>query len=65
MILTDHGPRVIADTEIPLRERSIAELLAGSPQLVELLVDGDYSQLAGHTIRRATTVADLCGEVTR
>lgn len=58
-------PRAIADADIPLRERSIGELLAGSPQLVELLVDGDHSRLTGGTIRRATRIADLTSEVAR
>lgn len=57
-------PRVIADPEIHPHEHTVAELLAGSEQLAELLADGDYARLSGSAIRRATTVNELA-EVTR
>lgn len=58
-IMPYNGPRVIADPEIFTRECSIAEMLADSPQLVELLVDADHSKRSGHTARAATMLADL------
>lgn len=54
--------KVIATEAIHTREYSIAELLAGSEQLIELLVDADYNRLSGSTIRSATPVADLNGQ---
>lgn len=52
-------PRVIADPEIHPREHTVAELLAESEQLLELLADGDYARLSDSTIRRATTVTNV------
>lgn len=53
---------VIATEQIFPAEYSIAELLAGSEQLIELLVDADYARLSGSTIRSATTIADVDGQ---
>lgn len=55
----DRRAKVITADKNFLREHTVAELLAGSPEGIEILVDADYNRLTGGAVRRATQVSDL------